>query len=129
MEHHPSYNFKENHESNKALEPSRGLHKESMERVEGKWHQEYEAQAKGHYPPPQVLAETVGEEEKETDVVSKQEINETRKEEKKVEKKTCILFDLRTDSHKELKMQALLQDKNIYNLIEEALEKYLSEKK
>jgi hypothetical protein len=31
--------------------------------------------------------------------------------------------------HKELKMQALLQDKNIYILIEEALEKYLSEKK
>ena len=76
----------------------------------------------------QVLAETVGEEEKETNVVLKQEINETRKEEKKVERKR-VSFDLRTDLHKELKMQALLQDKNIYNLIEEALEKYLSEKK
>ena len=78
--------------------------------------------------PSQVLAETVGEEEKGTNVVLKQEINETRKEEKKVERKR-VSFDLRTDLHKELKMQALLQDKNIYNLIEEALEKYLSEKK
>jgi predicted HicB family RNase H-like nuclease len=78
--------------------------------------------------PSQVLAETVGEEEKETNVVLKQEINETRKEERKVERKR-VSFDLRTDLHKELKMQALLQDKNIYNLIEEALEKYLSEKK
>ena len=78
--------------------------------------------------PSQVLAETVGEEEKETNVVLKQEINETRKEEKKVERKR-VSFDLRTDLHKELKMQALLQDKNIYNLIEEALEKYLSAKK
>jgi predicted HicB family RNase H-like nuclease len=78
--------------------------------------------------PSQVLAETVGEEEKETNVVLKQEINEIRKEEKKVERKR-VSFDLRTDLHKELKMQALLQDKNIYNLIEEALEKYLSEKK
>ena len=78
--------------------------------------------------PSQVLAETVGEEEKETNVVLKQEINETRKEEKKVERKR-VSFDLRTDLHKELKMQALLQDKNIYILIEEALEKYLSEKK
>ena len=78
--------------------------------------------------PSQVLAETVGEEEKETNVVLKQEINETRKEEKKVERKR-VSFDLRTDLHKELKMQALLQDKNIYNLIEEALVKYLSEKK
>ena len=78
--------------------------------------------------PSQVLAETVGEEEKETNVVLKQEINETRKEEKKVERKR-VSFDLRTDLHKELKMQALLQEKNIYNLIEEALEKYVSEKK
>ena len=78
--------------------------------------------------PSQVLAETVGEEEKETNVDLKQEINETRKEEKKVERKR-VSFDLRTDLHKELKMQALLQDKNIYILIEEALEKYLSEKK
>ena len=76
--------------------------------------------------PSQVLAETVGE--KENKVVLKQETNETRKEEKKVERKR-VSFDLRTDLHKELKMQALLQDKNIYILIEEALEKYLSEKK
>jgi len=78
--------------------------------------------------PSQVLAETVGEGEKENNVDLKQETNETRKEEKKVERKR-VSFDLRTDLHKELKMQALLQDKNIYILIEEALEKYLSEKK
>ena len=76
--------------------------------------------------PSQVLAETVGEEEKETNVVLKQEINETRKEEKKVERKR-VSFDLRTDLHKELKMQSLIQEKTIYILIEEALEKYLNE--
>jgi hypothetical protein len=75
--------------------------------------------------PSQVLAETI-EEEKNVD--SKEEINETRKEEKKVERKR-VSFDLRTDLHKELKMQALVQEKNIYILIEEALEKYLSENK
>jgi predicted HicB family RNase H-like nuclease len=78
--------------------------------------------------PSQVLAETVGEETEENNVDSKQETNETRKEEKKVERKR-VSFDLRTDLHKELKMQALLQDKNIYILIEEALEKYLKENK
>jgi hypothetical protein len=78
--------------------------------------------------PSQVLAETVGEEEKETNVVLNQETNETRKEEKRVERKR-VSFDLRTDLHKELKMQALLQDKNIYILIEEALEKYLKANK
>ena len=78
--------------------------------------------------PSQVLAETVGEEEKETNVVLNQEINETRKEEKRVERKRVSL-DLRTDLHKDLKMQALLQEKNIYILIEEALEKYLKENK
>ena len=76
--------------------------------------------------PSQVLAETVGE--KETNLDLNQETNETRKEEKKVERKR-VSFDLRTDLHKELKMQALLQDKNIYILIEEALEKYLKANK
>jgi len=80
--------------------------------------------------PSQVLAESVGEETNndENNVALKQEINETRKEEKKVERKR-VSFDLRTDLHKELKMQALLQDKNIYILIEEALEKYLKANK
>lgn len=76
--------------------------------------------------PSQVLAETVGE--KETNLDLNQETNETRKEEKKVERKR-VSFDLRTDLHKELKMQALLQDKNIYILIEEALEQYLKANK
>jgi predicted HicB family RNase H-like nuclease len=76
--------------------------------------------------PAQALAETVGEEtKKETNVVSN---NETGKEEKKVERKR-VSFDLRTDLHKELKMQALIQEKNIYILIEEALEKYLKKSK
>jgi hypothetical protein len=80
--------------------------------------------------PSQVLAESVGDETNiiENNVDLKQEINETRKEEKKVERKR-VSFDLRTDLHKELKMQALLQEKNIYILIEEALEKYLKENK
>ena len=80
--------------------------------------------------PSQVLAESVGDETNiiENNVDLKQEINETRKEEKKVERKR-VSFDLRTDLHKELKMQALLQEKNIYILIEEALEKYLKESK
>jgi hypothetical protein len=80
--------------------------------------------------PSQVLAEAVGEEKNivENNVGLNQEINETRKEEKKVERKR-VSFDLRTDLHKELKMQALLQEKNIYILIEEALEKYLKENK
>ena len=80
--------------------------------------------------PSQVLAESVGEETNTEDdnVDLKQEINETRKEEKRVERKR-VSFDLRTDLHKDLKMQALLQEKNIYILIEEALEKYLKENK
>ena len=80
--------------------------------------------------PSQVLAESVGEETNndENNVALKQETNETRKEEKKVERKR-VSFDLRTDLHKELKMQALLQEKNIYILIEEALEKYLKANK
>ncbi|WP_394239601.1 hypothetical protein [Niallia oryzisoli] len=75
--------------------------------------------------PSQVLAEIV-EEEKNVD--SKEEINEVRKGENKVERKR-VSFDLRTDLHKRLKMQALIQEKNIYILVEEALEKYLNEKK
>lgn len=80
--------------------------------------------------PSQALAQTVGQEEQteESNLASNQEIYETRREEKKVERKR-VSFDLRTDLHKELKMQALLQEKNIYILIEEALEKYLKENK
>ena len=40
-----------------------------------------------------------------------------------------VSFDIRTDLHKQLKMQAILQEKNIYLLIEEAIEKYLKELK
>jgi hypothetical protein len=79
--------------------------------------------------PAQALAETVGEETKqETNVSSNEEIIEARKEVKKVERKR-VSFDLRTDLHKKLKMEALVQEKNIYILIEEALEKYLKENK
>lgn len=68
--------------------------------------------------PTMALNEAVGDEE------NKQEINVPRKEEKKIERKR-VSFDLRTDLHKELKMQSLLQERNIYILIEEALEQYL----
>lgn len=79
--------------------------------------------------PSHALAETVGEETKQgNNVPSNEEIIETRKEEKKVERKR-VSFDLRTDLHKELKMEALVQEKNIYILIEEALEKYLKDSK
>ena len=79
--------------------------------------------------PAQALTEVVGEGKKEeTNVGLNEEINETRKEEKRVERKR-VSFDLRTDLHKELKMQALMQEKNIYILIEEALERYLKESK
>jgi hypothetical protein len=70
--------------------------------------------------PAQALAETVGEEI--------QDKTKIRKGVKKVERKR-VSFDLRTDLHKELKMQALIQEKNIYILIEEALEKYLEKNK
>ena len=72
--------------------------------------------------PSQALAEA----REGNNVGSNEEINETRKEEKRVERKR-VSFDLRTDLHKELKMQALVQEKTIYILIEEALEKYLKE--
>ncbi|MFE8698388.1 hypothetical protein ACFYKT_18950 [Cytobacillus sp. FJAT-53684] len=80
--------------------------------------------------PTQALAEIVGDKtsNQEINVVSNEENNTTRKEEKKVERKR-VSFDLRTDLHKELKMEALVQEKNIYILIEEALEKYLKESK
>jgi hypothetical protein len=57
-----------------------------------------------------------------------EENNVGRKEEKKIERKR-VSFDLRTDLHKELKLQSLLLEKNIYILIEEAVEKYLNETK
>ena len=72
--------------------------------------------------PSQALAEVL----EGNNVGSSKEINETRKEEGKVERKR-VSFDLRTDLHKELKMQSLIQEKTIYILIEEALEKYLNE--
>jgi hypothetical protein len=75
--------------------------------------------------PTQVLVEPVGDE---TNVSSNEENNQERKGGNKVERKR-VSFDLRTDLHKELKMQSILQEKNIYLLIEEALEKYLNELK
>jgi hypothetical protein len=75
--------------------------------------------------PTHVLMETVGEE---SNVDTNEEINQRRKEEKKVERKR-VSFDLRTDLHKELKMQSIMQEKNIYILIEEAIEKYLNDLK
>lgn len=81
--------------------------------------------------PTQALAlevKTKEENKQANNVSSNQEINEPRKEEKKVERKR-VSFDLRTDLHKKLKLQSLIEEKNIYILIEEALEKYLKESK
>lgn len=69
--------------------------------------------------PTQALAQSVG---KENNVV----LNEEIKVDSKVNRKR-VSFDLRTDLHKELKMQSIVQEKNIYNLIEEALESYLKD--
>lgn len=65
-----------------------------------------------HITPSQALAEEVNEEKVPT-------------LQKKLIRKR-VSFDLRTDLHKELKMQSLLQEKNIYILIEEALDEYLN---
>ncbi|AKM20709.1 MULTISPECIES: hypothetical protein [Geobacillus] len=75
--------------------------------------------------PTQVLTDPVGEE---NNTVLNEDDNQPRKEGKKVERKR-VSFDIRTDLHKELKMQSILQEKNIYLLIEEAVEKYLNELK
>lgn len=53
--------------------------------------------------------------------------NVVRNEETKIERKR-VSFDLRTDLHKELKIQSVVQEKNIYLLIEEALDQYLKNK-
>jgi hypothetical protein len=53
-------------------------------------------------------------------VVSSEENNQERNEEKKIERKQ-ISFDLCANLPKKLKMQAILQVKNIYLLIKEAL--------
>jgi hypothetical protein len=74
--------------------------------------------------PTQVLSEVI----EETDIIFTDPQNESQGQIRKVERKR-VSFDLRIDLHKELKMQALIQEKNIYNLIEEALEKYLTENK
>lgn len=70
-----------------------------------------------HISPSHILSEPINEEN-----------NVDRKEETKVERKR-VSFDLRTDLHKELKMQSLIQERNIYRLIEDALEGYLKEDK
>ena len=50
--------------------------------------------------------------------------NEENNVSSNVERKR-VSFDLRTDLHQELKIQSVLQQKNIYLMIEEALMKYL----
>ena len=76
--------------------------------------------------PTQALAEVVGEEE--NNITSNEEKNKKTKEENKVERKR-VSFDLRTDLYKDLKMESIIQEKNMYIIIEEALEKYLKENK
>ncbi|PZX02413.1 hypothetical protein C7437_1115 [Psychrobacillus insolitus] len=59
--------------------------------------------------------------------VLSEEIKEGNNVSLKVERKR-VSFDLRTDIHQELKMQSVIQDKNIYILIEDALMNYLKQK-
>ncbi|OXS74209.1 hypothetical protein [Domibacillus enclensis] len=68
--------------------------------------------------PAQALTETYTKEE--NNVSSNEGTNQSSKVERK-----RVSFDIRTDLHKELKMQSLVQEKNIYIMIEEALEAYL----
>lgn len=75
--------------------------------------------------PSHILSEPINEE---NNVVRKEETKVTTNVETKVERKR-VSFDLRTDLHKELKMQSLIQERNIYMLIEEALEGYLKKDK
>lgn len=75
--------------------------------------------------PSHILSEPINEE---NNVVRKEETKMTTNVETKVERKR-VSFDLRTDLHKELKMQSLIQERNIYMLIEEALEGYLKKDK
>lgn len=70
--------------------------------------------------PAQAIIEDIGEEKK---VGIKEEKNIGRNV-GKIERKR-VSFDIRVDLHKELKMQSLIREKNIYILIEEAIEKYL----
>jgi hypothetical protein len=62
----------------------------------------------------------------EVDTTEKEDKNVVRNKEIKIQRKR-VSFDLRTDLHKQLKVQSVMQDKNIYVLIEEALDKYLNE--
>jgi hypothetical protein len=62
----------------------------------------------------------------EVDTSAKEEKNVVRNEETKIERKR-VSFDLRTDLHKKLKVQSVMKEKNIYLLIEDALDKYLNE--
>jgi hypothetical protein len=64
--------------------------------------------------PTQALAEVVGEEE------NKEKTNK----ESKVERKR-ITVDIRTELYKQWKMQSLIEEKNMYSILEEALETYL----
>ena len=70
--------------------------------------------------PSQVLSEEIKE-------GTKERIKEENNVSLKIERKR-VSFDLRTDIHQELKMQSVIQDKNIYILIEEALMNYLKQK-
>lgn len=62
-----------------------------------------------------------------TEIEEEEQVN-TKENNIKIERKR-VSFDIRTDLHKELKMQSLIQDKNIYIMIEEAIEQYLNKLK
>lgn len=59
--------------------------------------------------------------------VLSEEIKEGNNVSSKVARKR-VSFDLRTDLHQQLKLQSVIEDKNIYILIEEALINYLKQK-
>ncbi len=75
--------------------------------------------------PSQALNEPIQREEG-NNVSKKEDTKKTTKEETKIERKR-VSFDLSTRLHKRLKMQAINEERNIYEIIEESVERYLEE--
>ncbi|WP_100401150.1 hypothetical protein [Bacillus sp. FJAT-44742] len=73
--------------------------------------------------PSQALNEPIQRQEG-NNISKKEDTKKTIKEETKIERKR-VSFDLSTRLHKKLKMQAIQEERNIYEIIEDALEDYL----
>lgn len=70
--------------------------------------------------PARVLSEDI---DKKIEIKEENNVSSFILNEQKIERKR-VSFDLRTDLHRQLKMQAAFREKNIYEMIEEALVSY-----